>query len=123
MCAGVRVCVRICGFSAELERAEMQTGGGFVAKPAIKLIREELIKQLEARGGKTPFFVSLVDDYCMWESAERQLWKAIKKLPADEPEADKLMRTALNASNRKLQILKQLDIKTTNVAADDDDEM
>lgn len=94
-----------------------------MAKPAIKLIRAELIKQLEARGGKTPFFVSLVEDYCNWESVERKLWVAIKSKKADDPEADKLMRTALNATNRKMQILNKLDIKTTNVVAEDDDEM
>ncbi|MGN0586850.1 MAG: hypothetical protein ACI4JF_06145, partial [Oscillospiraceae bacterium] len=78
---------------------------------------------LEARGGNTPFFASLVEDFCNWESVERKLWTAIKKIDADKPEADKLMRTALNASSRKMQILKQLDIKTTNVVADDDEEM
>ena len=94
-----------------------------MGKPSLKSIRDELIKQLEARGGKTPFFVSLVEDYCNWESVERKLWTAIKSIPADKPEADKLIRTALNASSRKMMILKQLDIKTTNVVADDDDEM
>lgn len=102
---------------------EQVAGGVLVAKAAVKSIKEELIKQLEARGSATPFFTSLVEDYCNWEQVERKIWAAIKKLPAESSEADKLMRSALNASNRKLQILKQLDIKTTNVIADDSDEM
>lgn len=94
-----------------------------MAKASIKAIKSELIRQLEAKHGNTPFFSSLVEDYCNWEAAERKIWVAIKKLPADAPEARELMRSALNTSNRKMQILKQLDIKTTNVAADEDEEM
>ena len=94
-----------------------------MAKPAVTEIRKSLVEQLKKRGGESPFFLSLIEDFCNWESIERKMWAAMKKLKSGSPELEKLEKRALNASNRKMQILKQLDMKTSNVVGGDDEEM
>lgn len=92
-------------------------------KPSVKAIRESLLEQLEAKGGASPTFVALVEDYCNWEEVERKLWAALKKIDMCAPEWEKINKQCLNASNRKMQILKQLEMKTTNVVGGDDEEL
>ena len=94
-----------------------------MAKPAVSKIRDSLIEQLDKKCAKSPYFLSLIEDFCNWETIERKMWAAMKKLKSDNPELEKLEKRALNASNRKMQILKQLDMKTTNLVGGDDEEM
>lgn len=94
-----------------------------ITRPTVKAIRDSLLEQLVAKGGDSPTFVSLVEDYCNWETIERSLWKILKKIPPDNSEWEKIHKRILNASNRKMQILKQLEMKTTNVVGGDDEEL
>lgn len=94
-----------------------------MAKPAISKIKASMLEQLEKKGGTSPFFISLVDDYCNWEKLERDLWTMLNKCPKGSDEWNKFQKNLQIVSNRKLCILSKLDFKTTNVIADDDEEL
>ena len=94
-----------------------------MAKPSVDKIKKSLLEQLEKKGGMSPFFVSLIEDYCNWEMTERNIWSALKGLQVNSKEWESLQKLALNVSNRKMCILKQLDFKTTNVIGGDDEEL
>lgn len=94
-----------------------------MAKPAISKIKVSMLEQLEKKGGTSPFFISLIEDYCIWEKLGRKLWKKIDKCPEESDEWNKLQKNLQIADNKKLSYLKHLDFKTTNVIADDDEEL
>lgn len=94
-----------------------------MAKPSVDKIKKSLLEQLEKRGGFSPFFASLIEDYCNWEKAERNIWICLKKSAVGSKEWETYQKLALNVSNRKMCILKQLDFKTTNVIGGDNEEL
>ena len=94
-----------------------------MAKPALDKVKKSVLEQLKKRGSSVAVFTSLVEDYCNWEKAERNIWAYLNKLEVGSERWEGYQKLALNANNRKMLILKQLDIKTTNVISGDDEEL
>ena len=96
-------------------------------------IRNSLIKQLKNRGADVEHFLALIDDYIWYYNQEKAMQKDIKvkgmsykAISASGKEYEKenpSIKNAVMYNKEKLAILKQLELSTTNVGSDEDDEM
>ena len=90
-------------------------------------IYEELIKQLHYKRAETSFFVSLVNDYMMHYDLKERLAKEAKGKTVtyiDERNNERInpiIKELQNESKLMMQILKELDLKTSNVAGGEED--
>lgn len=99
----------------------------------IKKLKESLTKQLKNKGADNEHFLSLIDDY-LW------YWKQESKMQRDVVDRGRTyesmsaagnlcekenpsVKNALLYNKQKLAILKDLEINTSNVISDDDDEL
>ena len=96
-------------------------------------IRNSLIQQLKNRGADVEHFLALIDDYIWYYNQEKAMQKDIKvkgmsykAISASGKEYEKenpSIKNAVMYNKEKLAILKQLELSTTNVGSDEDDEM
>ena len=96
-------------------------------------IRNSLIQQLKNRGADVEHFLALIDDYIWYYNQEKAMQKDIKTkgmsykaISASGKEYEKenpSIKNAVMYNKEKLAILKQLELSTTNVGSDEDDEM
>ena len=96
-------------------------------------IRNSLIQQLKNRGADVEHFLALIDDYIWYYNQEKAMQKDIKTkgmsykaISASGKEYEKenpSIKTAVMYNKEKLAILKQLELSTTNVGSDEDDEL
>ena len=96
-------------------------------------IRNSLIQQLKNRGADVEHFLALIDDYIWYYNQEKAMQKDIKTkgmsykaISASGKEYEKenpSIKNAVMYNKEKLAILKQLELSTTNVGSDEDDEL
>ena len=96
-------------------------------------IRNSLIQQLKNRGADVEHFLALIDDYIWYYNQEKAMQKDIKvkgmsykAISASGKEYEKenpSIKNAVMYNKEKLAILKQLELSTTNVGSDEDDEL
>jgi hypothetical protein len=96
-------------------------------------IKESLIKQLQAKGANIEHFNSLVDDYIWYWKQEKKMQKDIKdrgfsfettsangyEITKENPS----VKNAIAYNKQKLSILKELDLTTSNVINEGEDEL
>ena len=96
-------------------------------------IKNSLIQQLKNRGADVEHFLALIDDYIWYYNQEKAMQKDIKTkgmsykaISASGKEYEKenpSIKNAVMYNKEKLAILKQLELSTTNVGSDEDDEL
>ena len=96
-------------------------------------IRNSLIKQLKNRGADVEHFLALIDDYIWYYNQEKAMqkdikvkgmsYKAISASATEYKKENPSIKNAVMYNKEKLAILKQLELSTTNVGSDEDDEM
>lgn len=96
-------------------------------------IKDSLVEQLDKKGANIDHFYSLIDDYIWYWKEEKAMQKDIKKrgrtyktISAAGKEYEKdnpSVKNAILYNKQKLAILKELQLTTSNVMSDDDDEL
>ena len=96
-------------------------------------IRNSLIQQLKNRGADVEHFLALIDDYIWYYNQEKAMqrdiktkgmsYKAISASGKEYEKENPSIKNAVMYNKEKLAILKQLELSTTNVGSDEDDEM
>lgn len=89
------------------------------------------MEQLDKKGAKTPFFLSLIDDYMNFEEQERAFKKDIEErgivytaISAQGKKYDKenpSIKAKIMCNKQKLSILNQLGLTVDTILNEDDD--
>lgn len=97
----------------------------------LKKIKDSLIEQLEKKGAKTPFFLSLIDDYINFEEQERAFKKDIEErglvytaISAQGKKYDKenpSIKAKIQCNKQKLAILNQMGLTVDSILTEEDD--
>lgn len=97
----------------------------------LKKIKDSLIEQLEKKKAKTPFFLSLIDDYINFEEQERAFKKDIEErglvytaISAQGKEYDKenpSIKAKIQCNKQKLAILNQMGLTVDSILTEEDD--
>lgn len=89
-------------------------------------ISSELLKQLKSKSADTTVFKSLVDDYVRYWEMKEKLKAEIKSKGMTyldrfgEPKPSPALKEIQNISKLMLSILKEMDLKTSNVSGEED---
>lgn len=89
-------------------------------------IYSELLKQLKGKSANTEVFQSLIEDYVRYWEMKEKLKTEIKKNGLTyldrfgEPKPSPALKEIQNISKLMLSILKEMDLKTSNVSGEDD---
>lgn len=96
-------------------------------------IKNSLLKQLKSQGASVEHFISLVNDYCWYESQEKTMQEDILSngrmississtgISIEKENPD--VKYAMLYNKQKLSILKELGLTTKNVMSDEDDKL
>lgn len=96
-------------------------------------IKNSLLKQLKGQGANVEHFISLINDYCWYESQEKTMQediltkgRMISSLSSTGLNIEKEnpdVKYAMLYNKQKLSILKELGLTTKNVLSDEDDKL
>jgi phage terminase small subunit len=103
-----------------------------MAKKSAK-VRKSLIQQLEKKGACLAHFIGLIDDYCWYYDqvdamkkdiiARGTTYMAVSSVGKEYEKDNPNVKVLPTYTRQMLQILKDLDLTTDSVIADEDDEL